>query len=180
MIESRLDPLTDGAGGGYGNYPGLTVAEIAERFRLLAEEGHIRSVRAILRIVHEQISARGTLSVGRIMASLGVLTIAILAIVRTMAAPDQKAHLTLYLGATVATTLLFAVGAATMERTVRRHTAQIREIRRLALLALERVVDAPEFRMKTLEREHRRSLAEMRKVDPERWAKITAALAEPN
>ncbi len=176
MIESRLDPLIDGTGGGYGNYPGLTVVQIADRFRTLAEEGHNRSARAILRIVHEQTSARGTLGAQRYLAVFGLMTTLVLAVLRTVTTEPNRGKLNLYLAVSALMTVLFVAGAATIERTVRRNTAQVREIRRLALLALERVVEAPGFKPKALEREHLRSLDEMRKVDPERWERARSGL----
>lgn len=177
MIESRLDPIADGTGEGYGNYPGLTVAQIAGRFRHLAEEGHNRSARAILRIVHEQTAARGALSTQRYLLAFGLVATAVLATVRVIAPEEDHRKLNLYLGAAIAVTAIFALSAASVHRTTRRNAAQVREIRRLALLALERVVETPGFKPKPLEREHLRALNEMRKVDPERWQKVNEEFA---
>ena len=176
MIESQLDPLTDGTGEGYGNYPGLTVAQVADRFRHLAAEGHSRSARAILRIVHEQTAARGALSVQRYLLAFGLIATAALVVLRLIAGEEHHHKLDLYLGAAVVVTAIFAVSAASVNRTARRNAAQVREIRRLALLALERVVEAPGFGAKPLEREHLRALDEMRKVDPDLWKKIARTL----
>ena len=175
MIESRLDPLTDGTGGGYGNYPGLNVAEIAGRFRVLAAEGHDRSARAILRIVHEQTAARGTLGAQRLLAILSlVVTLVLLGLRLGATSEASRAKLGLYLAAAGVATILFGIGAASVERTARRNAAQIREIRRLALLALERVVETEGFVAKPLEREHRRSLGEMRRGDPTAWERVAS------
>ena len=176
MIESRLDPALDGAGGGYGNYPGLTVEAVANRFRHLAEEGHNRSARAILRIVHEQTSARGSLGAQRYLAAFGLIATAVLLGVRLLAPETIRPKVTVYLAASAIMTVLFVFGAATTHRAAVRSEAQIREIRRLALLALDRVVQADGFAPKPLEREHLRSFGELRKADPASWGKIKAAL----
>lgn len=180
MIESQLDPLTDGTGGGYGNYPGLTVAGIAERFRHLADEGHNRSARAILRIVHEQTAARGTLVAQRYLAGFGLSATTTLVVFRLLASTDAlRAKLNLYLGATAAVTVLLVGGAVSVHRTTVRNDAQVREIRRLALLALTQVIEAPGFRPKPLEREHLKSLGELKGVDRGTWERVASALS-PN
>lgn len=178
MIESRLDEATDGTGGGYGNYPGLTVADIATRFRRLGEEGHPRSVRGILRIVHEQTAARTALGVQRLLVGLGASTIVALALLRAVASPETQGQLTLYLGLSVGVTILFGAGALSVERTARRNAAQLREIRRLALVALEKVVETPGFVPKSLEREHLTALKGLRSADRELWSKVARTLAE--
>lgn len=168
--------MIDGTGGGYGNYPGLTVAEVAARFRTLAEEGHARSVRAILRIVHEQTSARGQLGAPRLVAGLALLAMVVLGSLHFVVAEEGRRKIDEYLLASTIVAVLFGVGAASMRRTERRAKAQVAEIRRLALLALERVVFAPGFQAKPLEREHLRSLNELRKTNPEAWGHIAEAL----
>ena len=179
MIESRLDPLTDGTGGGYGNYAGLTVAQIAERFRALADEGHNRSARAILRIVHEQTAARGSLGAQRLLVAFGALAVGVLGFVRAFAPLEMRGKVTLYLAVSLGMTALFLLGAVTVERTRARNVAQVREIRRLALFALERVVESPGFKAKPLEREHLRSLGEMRNLDRRLWSRVAHALGHP-
>ena len=176
MIESRLDDATDGSGGGYGSYPGLTVAAIADRFRRIAEEGRPRSVRAVLRIVHEQTAARSALGVQRLLVAFGAISVGVLGILREFADPPTRERLTLYLGMALGVTALFGFGALSVERTHRRNAAQLREIRRLALLTLRTVVDAPGFKAKPLEREHRRAFKETRAADREAWAHVAAAL----
>ena len=176
MIESRLDEATDGTGGGYGNYPGLTVAEIAMRFRRLGEEGHPRSVRAVLRIVHEQTAARSALGVQRILVGFGLASIVGVATLRAVASPETKGQLTLYLGLSIGVTLLFGVGALSVERTARRNVAQLAEIRRLALLTLSTVIEAPGFAPKPLEREHLQALKGLRASDRTAYARVTDRL----
>ncbi len=177
MIESRLDPLTDGNGGGYGNYPGLSVEQIADRFRTLAEEGHNRSARAILRIVHEQTMARGTLGIQRMLAAIGLACTLALGVARFVVASEKaQAKITLYLGASALATALFVAGSVSVHRTAKRNKAQVAEIRRLALLALARVVETPGFVPKPLEREHLRSLNELKKADPAAWRQVSARL----
>ena len=176
MIESRLAPADDGTGGGYGNYPGLTVAQIADRFRHLAEEGGSRSARAVLRLVHEQVAARGTLGVQRLLVVLGAAIMAVLAAAYALGPESLRPKLRLYLAAAALVTGLFSVGALSVRRAAARNAAQVREIRRLALLALERIVDAPGFAPKPLEREHLRALDEARRVDRERGDKVVRSL----
>lgn len=176
MIESRLDPADEGAGGGYGNYPGLTVAQVADRFRHLAEEGHNRSARAVLRIVHEQTAARGTLAIQPILAALSALSSVVLLVVYRFAPEGERHRVTIYLGAALVATVLLMVGAVSIRRTARRNARQVREIRRLALLTLDRIVETPGFRPKPLEREHVRSLNELRRVDREAWEKVSSRL----
>ena len=176
MIQSRLDEATDGTGGGYGNYPGLTVAEIATRFRRLGEEGHARSVRATLRIVHEQTAARTALGVQRLLVVFGAAAIVALGIFRAVASPETQESLSLYLGLAVGVTLLFGVGAISVERTARRNAAQLAEIRRLALVTLTRIVETPGFAPKPLEREHRTALRALRSVDRVAWSRVVAAI----
>ena len=177
VIESRLEPADEGTGGGYGNYPGLTVFQVADRFRHLAEEGHNRSARAVLRIVHEQTAARGTLAVQPILAGLAALASVVLFVAYRVVPEADRHRVAIYLGAALVSTLLLSAGALSIRRTARRNARQVREIRRLALLALSRIVEAPGFRPKLLEREHLRSLNEMRKTDPEVWERVVKALS---
>lgn len=176
MIQSRLDPVDDGTGGGYGNYPGLTVSQIADRFRRLAEEGHNRSARAVLRIVHEQTAARGTLAVQPILAGLAALASVLLLVAYRLVPEHERHRVAIYLGAALVSTLLLSAGALSIRRAARRNARQVHEIRRLALFALSRIVEAPGFRPKPLEREHLRSLNEMRKVDREAWERVHSRL----
>lgn len=179
MIESRLDPADDGTGGGYGNYPGLTVLQVADRFRHLAEEGYNRSARAVLRIVHEQTAARGTLAVQPILTGFLALASAVLLVAHRLAPEKERHRLAVYAGAALLMTILMAAGSVSIRRTARRNARQVREIRRLALLALGRIVEAPGFRPNPLEREHVRSLNEMRGSDPESWERVRRALNAP-
>lgn len=176
MIESRLDDATDGTGGGYGKYAGLTVAQIAERFRFLAEEGQARSARAILRIVHEQTEARGGLGSQRLLAAIGLGATLALAAFRSVVATESRRTIDIALAAAGAVTLLFFVGAATVHRATVRGESQVREIRRLALLALDSFVSKEGFVPKPLEREHLRSLDELRKADGEAWGRVARGL----
>ncbi|RYG26253.1 hypothetical protein EON82_04020 [bacterium] len=176
MIESRLDEATDGTGGGYGKYAGLTVAQVAERFRFLVEEGQGRSARAILRIVHEQTEARGGLGTQRILAILaGLVTLGIL-VAKGVVPPDQRSRLDLYLYVTAGVTLLFVFGAVSVHRATVRGEAQVREIRRLALLSLDQIVQKPGFNAKELEREHVAALATLKKSDPAAWERVRTTL----
>lgn len=176
LIDSRLDHATDGTGGGYGKYTGLTVAAIAERFRYLAEEGQGRSARAILRMVHEQTEARGGLGTQRLLAGLALIVTVVLFVCRAFVADDAKSKLTLFLFVSGGITALFVAGAASVHRATVRGEAQILEIRRLALLALDLLVTKEGFTPKPLEREHERSLSELRKTDPEAWRRVDEAL----
>lgn len=178
MIESRLEPWDDGTGGGYGNYPGLTVAQVADRFRVLAEEGHNRSVRAILRIVHEQTLARGTLQAPAIVAGFCAVVGVAMIVGRPFVDEDVRQKLARYAAIALGMALLFGIGAVSVNRTASRNAKQVREIRRLALLALERVVESPGFHAKPLEREHVRALDETKRSDPARWEKVAQALFE--
>ena len=176
MIESRLDEATDGTGGGYGKYPGLTVAQVAERFRFLVEEGQGRSARAILRIVHEQTEARGGLGTQRLLAGLAALVTLGLAVARGFLPSASHSSLNLYLGVSAGLTLLFLVGAASVHRATVRGEAQVREIRRLALVALDELVAKKGFEAKSLEREHVAALATLRKSDPAAFERVRSAL----
>lgn len=176
MIESRLDAATDGTGGGYGKYAGLTVAQIAERFRQLVDEGQGRSARAILRMVHEQTEARGALGTQRLLFAIGLaLTLGLLAF-RAVVGEAQSDKLTNLIIATAGITVLFGVGAASVHRATVRAQAQVSEIRRLALTALDALVSKPGFVTKELEREHRASLDTLRKVDREAWERVSTGL----
>ena len=175
MIESRLDALNDDTGGGYGRYPGLTVAQTAERFRYLVDEGQGRSARAILRIAREQIDARGTLSSHRWVLAFFVLMTLVLLVARFVVPSEMRPQITVFLEGGTALSLLFAVSVASLHRTTRRGEAQVREIRRLALLALDRLVARDDFPAVGLEREHAAAFQELRKVDPKVWARVDAA-----
>lgn len=177
LIESRLDEAVDGTGGGYGKYPGLTVAQVAERFRFLAEEGHGRSVKAVLRIVHEQTEARGGLGTQRILVALAVTVTLLLAGLWFLGSQETKAKVTIYLGASLAMTILFGFGAASVHRATVRGEAQVREIRRLALLTLDRAISKDDFVAKPLEREHLAVLASLKKTEPEVWQRVSRALS---
>ena len=176
MIESRLDAATDGTGGGYGKYAGLTVAQVAERFRFLAEEGQGRSARAVLRIVHEQTEARGGLGTQRYLVAIGLLLTVAIAIFGLVGPEEARGKTTVALAASAAVTLLFVVGAASVHRATVRGEAQVREIRRLALITLDEIVAKPGFEAKALEREHLKSLGELKKSDPAAWAGVAEAL----
>ena len=176
MIESGLDAATDGTGGGYGKYTGLTVAQIAERFRFLAEEGQGRSARAVLRIVHEQTEARGGLGTQRYLVGIGLLITVAMGVFRLVAPEESRGKVTVFLVASAVVTLLFVFGASTVHRASVRGEAQVREIRRLALLTLEGIVAKPGFEAKPLEREHLKSLGELKKSDPETWRRVSEAL----
>ncbi len=176
MIESRLHPAVDGSGGGYGRYPGLTTVEIAERFRFLVEEGQGRSARAILRLVHEQTEARGRLNTQWLMVGIGATITVVLALFRLVAALETRDGLLRLALVAASITLLFAVGAGSMHRTTRRAEAQVREIRRMALLALDLLTTREGFVSKTLEREHLASLNDLRRSDPEAWTRVFQAL----
>ena len=177
MIESQLDEIIDGTGGGYGKYPGLTVAEVAERLRFLVEEGQGRSARAILRIVHEQTEARGGLGTQRVLATLAGLATLALAIARGFVSREVQSSMNLYLGVSAAVTLLFVVGAASIHRATVRGEAQVREIRRLALIALDQLVAKEGFETKPLEREHLAALTTLRKSDPAAYARVSSRLS---
>lgn len=177
MIESRLDEATDGTGGGYGKYTGLTVVQIAERFRFLVDEGHGRSARAILRMVHEQTEARGGLGTQRILAVLASLGTLTLLVIRAFTESESRSSINLYLAVSAGVTLLFLAGAASVHRATVRGEAQVREIRRLALIALDGLVAKEGFEVKSLEREHVAALATLKKSDPEAWARVSSRLS---
>ena len=179
MIESRLDAATDGTGGGYGKYPGLTVEAVAERFRFLAEEGQGRSARAILRIVHEQTEARGRLGSQRLVVALSAGVAAVLFVLRLVVSPETRDQFTTPLDVALGATALFGLGAATLHRTTVRGEAQVREIRRLALVALGLLTQREGFVPKPLEREHRASLGDLRRVDRETWTRVNKILLSP-
>lgn len=176
MIESQLSEEVDGTGGGYGKYPGLSVAQVAERFRFLAEEGEGRSVRAILRIVHEQTEARGHLGTQRLLAVLSGSATFALGVIRLLSA-DPPFMLNVYLGVTAVVTVLFTIGAVSIGKVSKRNDAQLREIRRLALLTLDILISKPGFVARPLEREHVAALDSMKKIDPVGWARVREALS---
>ncbi len=175
MIQSQLSEEVDGSGGGYGKYPGLSVAQVAERFRFLAEEGEGRSVRAILRIVHEQTEARGHLGTQRLLAILSGSAALGLGIIRLVSA-NPPFMLNVYFGVTAVVTVLFTIGAVSIGKVAKRNEAQLREIRRLALLSLELLISKPGFVARPLEREHVAALDSMRKTDPAGWGRVREAL----
>ncbi len=175
VIDSQLSEEFDGAGGGYGKYPGLSVAQVAERFRFLANEGEGRSVRAVLRIVHEQTEARGHLGTQRLLAILSGLATLGLGVVRVVSA-DPPFMLNVYFGVTAVVTVLFTIGAVTIGKTAKRNEMQLKEIRRLALLTLEILTSKPNFVARDLEREHVAALDSLKKVDPASWGRVRGAL----
>ena len=177
MIESRLDAATDGTGGGYGRYPGLTVEAIAERFRFLVEEGQGRSVRAVLRIAYEQTEARGTIGSQRVAVGIAAFVTLALLVARLFVSSEMQGQVTIYPGASAAMTLLFALGAATVHRPAKRGEAQVREIRRLALMALDALTAKEGFDAPTLEREHIASLRALRGVDRATWERVSKRVA---
>ena len=177
MIESRLDAATDGTGGGYGRYPGLSVEAVAERFRFLVAEGQSRSVRAVLRIAYEQTEARGTIGSQRVAVGLAASVTLALLVARFFVSPETQGQVTIYLGASAAMTLLFALGAATVHRAARRGEAQVCEIHRLALLALDALASKEGFVAPTLEREHLASLQALRRVDRALWEQVSNRVA---
>lgn len=176
MIESRLDPMLDDAGGGAGKYPGLTVAQVAERYRFLVEEGQGRSAKAILRISREQILARGSLGThGWIVAFFVVVALGFL-VARFVVAPDQQSRVTLDAAVCAGVALLFVVGGATARRSTRRAAAQVKEIQRLTLVALDELVSQEGFVRPPLDREHVDAFQALRKVDAERWDRVRQGL----
>lgn len=177
MIESRLDPILDGTGGGYGKYAGLTVAQIAERFRYLVEEGQGRSARAILRMVHEQTEARGSLGTQRYLVVIAATIATGLVLFRLVVADEARSKLDAPIMAAVGATVLFGVGAVSVHRATVRAEAQVREIHRLALASLDILVSRPDFRPKGLEREHESALRLLKRVDPSVWAVVKRSLS---
>lgn len=175
MIESELAEEFEGAGGGYGKYPGLTVAQIAERFRFLAKEGEGRSARAVLRIVHEQTEARGNLGTQRILAVLSGLTTLGLGTIRVLSS-DPPRMLNVYLGVTATVTVLFTIGAVSIGKTAKRNHMQLREIRRLALLTLEILTSRSDFIPRALEREHVAAFDSLKKTDLAGWERVKGVL----
>lgn len=176
MIESRLDPSQDGTGGGYGRYPGMTVAEVAERYRFLVGEGQGRSALAILRIGYEQTDARGTLWVQWVLVAVGVIYTAGCLVYHQLVAPaeQEKALRFAWIGGLL--TMVLATGAARVDRARRQGRVQIREIRRLTVEALDQLVAQPNFKARPLEREHLLTLDGLKNVDREAWDRIARTL----
>jgi hypothetical protein len=127
-------------------------------------------------MVHEQTEARGGLGTQRILAGLAALATLTLAIIRGFVASDARSSLNLYLGVSAGITLLFLFGALSVHRATVRGQAQVREIRRLALIALDQLVARKGFEVKPLEREHLAALATLKKSDPAAWGRVRNAL----
>lgn len=176
MIESRISPEDDGTGGGYGKFPGLTVSEIAGRLQMYVEEGEGRSARGILRLLREQTEARGQLGVQRVIAGLSIAATIALALFRAVVAEDQKRTINHYLAVAAGVSVLFIIGAASIQKTASRSERQLREIRRMSLEALDQLVAKPEFVSRGLEREHVAALETLKKTDPVAYARVSSAL----
>jgi len=146
-----LKPEELGTGGGYGKHAAMPIEQIAERFEACRADPSMRSVSAILRITKEQLESRGSLGSYRQVALLFlVLTLASLPL--GMVAPEtfQKTLQELQI-ALAAVTILLGLGVATTWRATHIGLANEREIRRLALNALEGIVNDPHFGPKPLD-----------------------------
>ncbi len=173
MIESRLDPLTDGYGDATRT-PDLTVAEIAAQFRFLAAEGRGRSASAVLRIVAEQSVGRN----GHTQIPLFLWAVAPFATLLLWGLAIREPQET---GGIVVAGVVFDAACAlvvwaTRDRR-RRVVAQLDEIRRLAIVTLDAIVSSPGFAPKPLDKEDRRTFGSLRQSDPVAWNRVAAALA---
>ena len=168
MIESRLDPLTDGIGGGDdGN---RTVAQIAESFHYLAAEPVPMSVSAVLRILREQSQGRAS-RVDFVFGSTAFTVFVGLFFLLALFAPVGEERRNILVACPVMVLPFWAHVALTSGRR-RRSAAQLQELRRLALESLEAIVLSPWFVPRSLDREERKSFQALRRSNPEAWARV--------
>lgn len=176
MIECWLDPLVDGIGGGTRERD-LTVRQIAAQFRHLVAERLPRSVSAILNIAHEQSQGRrerATLG----WAGVGALVFEAFMLLLFRFAPTPQLR---ELGRSVGLcSLVFAgpiaVAAWHKRADAARSRAQLRELRRLALEALETIVVSPWFVPEVLDREALKRFRVFRQADAEAWERMAWVL----
>lgn len=151
MIEPK-NPDLIGHGGGVGRYRGLPLEQIAERFAACVAEPSMRSLSAVLRITREQLDARGGLGHYPVVTMIaGVISLALLGALPFMPKELRDMVIKVSLGGPLIT-LILAYATWTSRKPRRAAIAQEREIRKLAVQSLEKILETP-FTMKPLLRE---------------------------
>jgi hypothetical protein len=146
-----LSSELSGTGGGYGKHAALPLDQIADRFDACVADPSMRSVSAVLRITREQLESRGSLgSYPWVAALFGTVAVIAFAVQGWLPVAMQNTAKQIGIGAVVVTALLL-VGVLSVRRDAKAAIVHEREIRRLALDALEKIVTAPGFKPKPLD-----------------------------
>ena len=154
-----------GRGGGHGTYDGLTLSEIADRFKQCIQDPGMRSVSAVLRITREQVMARGNLSHYPRIALAFLCLAGVCFLVMPVLPPDLKSAAPKAAVGLVAMSAILGYGSITSSRDRKAAQVQEREIYRMAVDALEQILVHP-FARKTLTREQVDTLRTLLKQSP--------------
>lgn len=158
-----MDPVLDGAGGGFGKNQGLPVREVLAIFARAAEEGKMRSVRTVIRVSREQIEARGDLDTYP-KVTVGFIVLAALAATLAIVGPEayrESAWRGAGVLAAIAGVLGFGVWQSRRERVINRR--QVALIREGALDALRTLGQKPELQAETLDWSEKNALDKLRR-----------------
>lgn len=181
MLEEKewIDPALDGAGGGYGKYPGKTVKELSQLFRDMSGDPSMRSIKGMLRIAYEQLEGRSHLAVS-VQASI-VLGIVTLAIAATLPFFDGETRLKIAKAGAFAAVLFigFFIGAMTSRSDAKAAAAQEKAILQLALAALEQVASHPQFTPGPLDSLQTQTLTRILKKSPTPPPPLQSLLTPP-
>lgn len=151
-----------GTGGSYGQYKGLTLAEIERLFEACVQEGGRRGFAGALRVAREQLESRAPLGTHKAMTAIvGVLLAVTLA--GTYFAPQRLWTVDVALGAI----FLLSLGFVVRNRGTMREVDEQRErIVGMASDTLGRIAGAADFVPKELTREQELTLREIVKAAP--------------
>lgn len=173
MIQSQLDPLTDGVGGGADDHD-LTIAQIAELFQNCVDLEHWSSVSAVLRILKEQSRGRTALSSEAgcaVLVTLGTSPCIMVAVHYYHVWSFDRSYAVMAFGIWLALAGTFGFHAYLGRAQRKRSAAQRAELRRLALLTLDRIADKA-VPPKELDKEQKKAFRTLRSVDRDTWDRV--------